>query len=41
MLLSIEPLFFNCSDELPVFDDSSSGITVIRIYPENVQADNS
>ena len=40
MLFSIEPLFFSRSDELPVFDDRG-GITVIRIDPQNVQADNS
>jgi hypothetical protein len=41
MLFSIEPLFFNRSNELPVFDDSGSGITVIRVYSQDVQADNS
>jgi len=41
MLFSIEPLFFSRSDELPVFDDTGGGITVIRVDPQNVQADNS
>ncbi len=41
MLFSIETLFFNCSDELTIFDDGGSGIAVIRIYPEDVQAENS
>jgi hypothetical protein len=41
MLFSIEPLFFTRSDELPVFDDTGGGITVIRVDSQNVQADNS
>jgi hypothetical protein len=41
MLFSIEPLFFSRSDELPVFDDTGGGITVIGVDPQNVQADNS
>ena len=41
MLFSIEPLFFSRSDELPVFDDTGGGIMVIRVDPQNVQADNS
>jgi hypothetical protein len=41
MFFSIKPLFFNRRYELPIFDDGGSGITVIRVYPQNVQADNS
>src|ERR1700729_651698 len=41
MLFSIEPLFFSCSDELPVFDKRGCSITVIRVYSQNVQANSS
>ena len=41
VLLAVEAFFLYGRDKLTIFDDRGSGITVIRVYPQDVQADNS
>jgi hypothetical protein len=41
MLFSIETFFLNCGNELAIFDDCRRGITVIRVYPQDVQTKDS
>ena len=41
MLLAIEAFFLYGRDKLTIFYDRGGGITVIGVYTQNIQADNS
>jgi hypothetical protein len=41
VLFAVEAFFLYGRDKLTIFDNRGSSITVIRVYPQNVQADNS
>jgi len=41
VLLAVEAFFLYGRNKLTIFNDRGSGITVIRVYPQDVQADNS
>jgi hypothetical protein len=38
MFLAIKAFFLGCGDQTTVLDESSGGVTVVRVYPQNVQA---
>jgi hypothetical protein len=38
MLLAIEPLFLHGGDQMAVLDEGGGGVTVVRVYPQDVQA---